>query len=267
MHRKKIERNANIVLQWADVLIRLNLIKNKNIMDLSKIENMIEAILFASGNAIEISAIVDGLDLQKSEVKKALKKLDEKYSGVSGLRLLQYNNKIQFATNPDYADSVAAILNPIKEKELTNAALETIAIIAYRQPVTRLEVEQIRGVSCEYAVQVLLKHNLIEEVGRKDAVGKPALFGTTENFLKRFQISSLKQLPDYEELLANISALNQARQEKQDSEEGLYHEYEVPTDAVKRDAKETKSKKSKGKEKEFEIPGFLQDEKGITKID
>ena len=180
-------------------------------MDIDNLNNIIESILFVSGKGLNISDLTDALGMQKSEVKKALTQLNEKYSDKSGIKLITYNNKIQLATNPAYADSVAAVLNPIKEKELTNAALETIAIIAYRQPITRLEIEQVRGVNCDYAVQVLQKHELIEEVGRKDAIGKPILYGTTEKFLKRFQISSLKELPDYEQLLENIRRLSEPK--------------------------------------------------------
>lgn len=127
--------------------------------------------------------------------------------------------------------------------------METMAIIAYRQPVTRLEIEQIRGVNCEYTVQMLLKHNLIEVVGRKDGVGKPLLFGTTENFLKRFQIASLDQLPDYEQLLQSIKIIERGDvngQTNSGESESLYNEFEI-------------------KETEEEVPDFLEGEK-IQKI-
>ena len=199
-------------------------------MQIEKLENIIEAILFASGNGIAISELTDRLELQKSEVNRAISTLKVKYGGDSGVRLLTYGGKIQFGTNPAYADSVTQVLSQIKEKELSAAALETIAIIAYRQPVTRLEIEQIRGVNCDYAVQVLLKHNMIEAVGRKDVVGKPILFGTTEDFLKRFQISGLSELPDYEQLLENIKVLNEKRAAPIEAK-GLYNEFEIPEDA------------------------------------
>lgn len=134
---------------------------------------------------------------------------------------------MQFSSNPAYADAVAKVLNPIKEKELSSATLETVAIIAYKQPVTRLELEEIRGVNCDYVIQVLLKHNLIEVVGRKDAVGKPLLFGTTDEFLKRFQISSIQDLPDYEQLLDSIKVISGDGDSK-----GLYNEFEIPDEEV-----------------------------------
>ena len=114
---------------------------------------------------------------------------------------------MQFSSNPAYADDVSAVLNPIKEKELSRSMLEVAAIIAYKQPVTRIDLEEIRGNS-EYAVQKLLELGMIEPVGRKDAVGRPVLFGTTDNFLKRFQISSLDELPDYDELINRIQLIH-----------------------------------------------------------
>jgi len=233
-------------------------------MDINNLPSIIESILFVSGNGLEIGDLTESLGLQKSEVKKALKQLSEKYNEGSGIKLITYNNKIQLATNPAYADSVAAVLNPVKEKELTNAALETVAIIAYRQPITRLEIEQIRGVNCDYAVQVLSKHNLIEEIGRKDAIGKPVLFGTTDAFLKRFQIGTLKELPDYDDLLENIRRLSEASAPKKDDAvpaQSMYNEYEIPDEEI------AASVDAAVEASEAEVPDFLKDEKDLVKVD
>ena len=148
-------------------------------------------------------------DVKPKQIEKAVEKLNQKYDENSGIKLLCFNNKLQFASNPKYVDQVSAVLNPIRQRNLTKATLETIAIIAYKQPVTRLEIEEIRGVNCDYAINILLEHKLIEIVGRKEAVGKPALFGTTDEFLKRFNISSVSDLPDYNELLANIQKIRE----------------------------------------------------------
>ena len=123
---------------------------------------------------------------------------------------MQFNKKLQFATNPSYSNEVEAVLNPIKEKELTNAMLETLAIIAYKQPVTRLEVEEIRAVDCTYSVQNLVRLGLVEVVGRKETIGKPLLFATTDDFLKRFSISDVTDLPDYETLLQKLQEISTA---------------------------------------------------------
>ena len=141
------------------------------------------------------------------EILAAAKELQKKYSDPCGLNLLIFNKKLQFSSNPKYKEDVSIVLNPIRERELSKSMLEVAAIIAYKQPVTRLDLEEIRGNS-EYAIQNLLKLGVIEIVGRKDAVGRPVLFGTTDEFLKRFEISSLDELPNYEDLMSRIRVLN-----------------------------------------------------------
>ncbi|MDY6023224.1 MAG: SMC-Scp complex subunit ScpB [Candidatus Borkfalkiaceae bacterium] len=172
-----------------------------------KLTNILESILYVSGTQVAISDISEKLGVTDKEIKDCAKILQEKYSGNSGIQLLVFNNKLQFCSNPSYAEDVSSVLNPIKERELTKSMLEVAAIIAYKQPVTRIDLEEIRGNS-EYAVQKLLELGIIEPVGRKDAVGRPVLFGTTDKFLKRFQISSLDELPDYEELINKISLIH-----------------------------------------------------------
>lgn len=172
-----------------------------------KLTNIIESILFVSGTQVAISDITEKLGISEKELKKCVSALKEKYSGESGIQLLEFNKKLQFSSNPDYAEDVSAVLNPIKEKELSKSMLEVAAIIAYKQPVTRIDLEEIRGNS-EYAVQKLLELGVIEPVGRKDAVGRPIMFGTTDKFLKRFQISSLDELPDYEELINRVQLIH-----------------------------------------------------------
>ena len=174
--------------------------------------SIIESILFISGTQVAIADIAEKLEVTDKEVLKAAEVLKEKYSKDSGIQLLTFNKKLQFCSNPENADYVSAVLNPIKEKELSKSMLEVAAIIAYKQPVTRIDLEEIRGNS-EYAVQKLLELGVIEPVGRKDAVGKPVLFGTTDKFLKRFQISSLDELPDYEELINKINVIRGDKQE------------------------------------------------------
>jgi len=174
---------------------------------LEKLTNIIEALLFVSGKEILIDEIAEKLEISKNEVKLAALELQEKYSGDCGLQFLFFNDKIQFGSNPEYGEAVSAVLNPIRERELSRSMLETAAIIAYKQPVTRMDLEELRGNS-EYAIQNLLKLGIIEVVGRKDAVGKPVLFGTTDKFLKRFRISSLEQLPNYDELMEQVKLLN-----------------------------------------------------------
>ncbi len=172
-----------------------------------KLTNIIEAILFVSGTQVAVSDIAEKLEVTEKQVMNAADMLKQKYSDESGIQLLVFNKKLQFSSNPKYADEVSSVLNPIKERELSKSMLEVAAIIAYKQPVTRIDLEEIRGNS-EYAVNKLLELGVIEPVGRKDAVGRPVMFGTTDKFLKRFQISSLDELPDYEELINKIQVIH-----------------------------------------------------------
>ena len=232
-----------------------------------KLTNIIESIAFVSGNPIAIMDIAEKLEVEEKEIVSAVKKLQQKYSGDCGLQLLMFNKKIQFASNPEYADEVSSVLNPIKERELSRSMLEAAAIIAYKQPVTRMDLEEIRGNS-EYAVQKLLELKVIEPVGRKDAVGKPILYGTTDEFLKRFQISSLDELPDYEELLDRIAQIHGTVND----DDYLYSRDEYVEETSPSNVTEAVEKIQK-KEEDFElppiedeeVPDFLKDEK-IEKI-
>ncbi len=174
---------------------------------MEKLTSIIESILFVSGDAVAIRDIAEKLEVTDKEVLNAANLLKEKYNDESGINLLIFNKKLQFCSNPKYAEAVSSVLNPIKERELSRSMLEVAAIIAYKQPVTRLDLEELRGTNSEYAISNLLKLGMIEVVGRKDTVGKPVLFGTTDEFLKRFQISSISDLPDYNELMEKITQM------------------------------------------------------------
>ena len=187
--------------------------------------SIIEGIMFVAGTGVNIGDIASKLEVSEDEVKGALYVLQKKYNEESGIQIITFKDKVQFCTNPEYADPISVVLNPIKERALTKTALETVAIIAYQQPITRLEVENIRGVGCDYAIQLLLTHNLIEVVGRKDVVGKPLLFGTTDEFLKRFELQSLDDLPNYDELMAQIKILNE------NTNDSIYNEFDIDPDA------------------------------------
>ncbi len=180
----------------------------RKIMD--NLKGIIESILFVAGDSVALFDIADKLNVELEEIKTAILELqNEKIKSESGIQVLMFNDKAQLSSNSNYADQIAEVLNPIKEKALTKAVLEVCAIIAYKQPITRLEVENIRGVNSDYAINVLIENNLIEVVGRKDAVGKPLLFGTTDNFLKKFDLHSLNDLPDYNEVIERIKVLHE----------------------------------------------------------
>lgn len=180
-----------------------------NMLDDKNLKEILYSILFVAGDGIEKAFLAEKLEVSKKDIEKALEQLKQELSGDKGVHLIEYKDKVQLATNPNYAGFISDVLNPIREKSLTRAALETLAIIAYKQPITKLDIEDIRGVNSDYAVQILIDQNMIEVVGRKDAVGKPLLFGTTENFLKRFDIKNISDLPDYEELLERIKTIRQ----------------------------------------------------------
>lgn len=169
--------------------------------------NIIEGLIFAAAAGVTYDAIKTffGNDYTEKEIKQAISDIREKYSGDSGIILIEYNNTYQFQTNPKYSDTLADILVPIKERQLSQTVLQTLAIIAYRQPITRMEIEEVRGgVSSDYAIGILMKAELIEVKARKETLGRPSLYGTTDNFLKKFQLKSLEELPAYEELMQNI---------------------------------------------------------------
>lgn len=178
---------------------------------MENLSKIIEGILFVAGEPVSFLDIAEKLDIDKEEVVEAVKELQQyKSDNKEGIQVLVFNEKAQLCSNKEYAETISVVLNPIRERMLTKVVLEVCGIIAYKQPITRTEIENIRGgASSDYAINTLLENNLIEVVGRKDAVGKPLLFGTTDNFLKKFNISSLQDLPDYDHLLERIKVLHE----------------------------------------------------------
>lgn len=157
---------------------------------------VIEAILFAVGEPIEIKKIASSLDITLITLNLELEKLKQKYASEdSGLTLLNLDDKIQLCSKKEYAQIVRDVLEKKKNTPLSNAAFEVLAIIAYNQPVTKSFIEQIRGVDCSGVVTSLCQKELIEEKGRLEALGRPLLYGTTDNFLRCFDISSVAELP------------------------------------------------------------------------
>jgi segregation and condensation protein B len=171
------------------------------------LKEVIKAVLFVAGDGVVKDLLAEKFELSLKELDNTITELKEEFSGEKGIHLIEYKNKIQFSTNPNFADYISDVLSPVREKMLTRAALETLAIIAYKQPITKLEIEDVRRVNSDYAVQALIDQDMIEIVGRKDAVGRPLMFGTTENFLKRFNIKNIEDLPDYESLIERIKLI------------------------------------------------------------
>ena len=171
------------------------------------LKNIIEALIFAAADGITYKTIKEHFEQEytEKELKSALQEIREEYSGEKGIVFIEYNSTYQFQSNPLYSDMLADVLRTVKERQLSKTVLQTLSIIAYRQPITRGEIEDLRGgISSDYAIGVLIKAELIKPVGRKETIGRPVLYGTTDNFLKRFQLPSLAALPDYNELLESI---------------------------------------------------------------
>lgn len=187
---------------------------------------IIESILFAVGNSISIDKLTDVLELDRKKVKELLGQLKDNYQAQDrGIELVWLEDRVQLSTKASTYDYLAKIARTPAKYTLTDAVLETLSIVAYKQPVTRGEIEKIRGVSCDHAINKLLEYELIEEVGRLDAPGKPLLFGTTEQFLRSFGVKSISDLPEmspemYEDFKQQASdEVSLAAKEEEDEQE------------------------------------------------
>ena len=163
---------------------------------MTELAKIIEAILFVSGEPVQLGAVARALEVTELEVSAAADELASDYDyNRRGICLRRFGSHIQLSTRPDYAPQIEKLLQPIQKQSLSQAALETLAVVAYKQPVTRLDIEAVRGVKCDYSVQSLMNKGLIEEVGRKETLGRPILYGTTDAFLSHFGLTSLEDLP------------------------------------------------------------------------
>ena len=166
-------------------------------MERSKAEAVIEAILFTMGDSVEISRLAEVIEEDVKTTKSILKDMAAQYEEENrGIGLTQFDDSVQLCTKADMYEYLIKIAKTPRKMTLTDTVLETLSIIAYKQPVTRLEIERVRGVSCDHAINKLLEYDLITELGRLDAPGRPLLFGTTEQFLRCFGVKSLEELPE-----------------------------------------------------------------------
>ena len=160
-------------------------------------ENAMEAILFAMGNAVELSSISGALGIPEAEAEELLDGLSMKYDREKrGIQIIRLENSYQMCTRKDYFRYLIHIAAHPKKPELTEVMLETLSIIAYKQPVTKAEVEKIRGLRCDHVINRLIDFRLVRELGRLNAPGRPILFGTTEEFLRTFGVQALDDLPE-----------------------------------------------------------------------
>lgn len=161
-----------------------------------EIQVAIEGILFAMGTSVEADKIAKALEIEEKQVKEAIKELSDKYEAEGrGIRITELDGAYQMCTAPDIYEYLINIAKQPRKYSLTDSVLETLSIIAYKQPVTKAEIEKIRGVSSDHPVSRLVEYGLVTELGRLDAPGRPMLFGTTEEFLRSFGVSSLEELP------------------------------------------------------------------------
>ena len=165
-------------------------------MNEKKIMAIIEAVLFAMGDSVELSKLSHVLEMPENAIREIIAKMNDKYKKQDrGIYIVELEDSVQLCTKPELYEYLIKVAKAPRKIVLTDTLIETLSIIAYKQPVTRLEVEKIRGVSCDHAINRLIEFNLIQELGRMDAPGRPLLFGTTEEFLRTFGVKSLGDLP------------------------------------------------------------------------
>lgn len=183
--------------------------------NISNMEAAVEAVLFTMGTSVKTSRLAAAIEQDEQTTRRLVRNMMDKYNAKDrGICIIELEDSFQMCTKKEYYDNLIRVVSQPKKHTLTDSALETLSIIAYKQPVTRLEVEQIRGVKSDYAVNKLLEYNLITELGRLDAPGRPILFGTTEEFLRSFGLSSVDDLPELSpEMIADFKL--EAEQESQ----------------------------------------------------
>ena len=179
-------------------------------MELEKIYNAIEAILFVSGDGVDIAKFSEIFDIPKKEMEKILNQYVDEYNyNTSGLRIIKYDDLYQLSTRPEYHEYLVRYAGSKRPNNLSNAALEVLSIIAYNQPVTRSTIDKIRGVDSFGPLEKLLDREIIEEVGRLDAPGRPILYGTTKEFLKIFGLKNLFDIPELESIQMSMEEMGQ----------------------------------------------------------
>ena len=165
-------------------------------MEIVKLQGAIEAILFTMGDSVELEKIAAAIGHDEKTTRKLIHNMMDRYEDEDrGVRIIELDNAFQMCTKKEMYEYLIRVAKQPKRYVLTDVLLETLSIIAYRQPVTKLEIEKIRGVKSDHAVNKLVEYGLVEETGRLDAPGRPILFGTTEEFLRRFSVHSLDELP------------------------------------------------------------------------
>ncbi len=175
-------------------------------MDKREVKGIIEAVLFAAGDSVSLRELCSILDMERKDVVSVLREMGDWYNYERrGIQLVEAGGHFQLSTRPEYYEYIQRLHLPQKKQGLSQAALETLAIIAYKQPVTRAEIDSVRGVHSESAINTLIERRLIKEVDRLDSIGRPILYGTTTDFLKYFGLNTVGELPEiFEEQISYL---------------------------------------------------------------
>ncbi|WP_456064175.1 SMC-Scp complex subunit ScpB [Clostridium sp.] len=195
-------------------------------LDEKREEAIVEAVLFTMGKSVELRQLAAALGTDTERAEAAVRRLQSRYEAEKrGMQITQLEDSWQMATRAEYYENLIRVTATPKKQILTDVVLETLSIIAYKQPITKLEIEKIRGVKSDHAVNKLIEYNLVYEVGRLDVPGRPALFATTEEFLRRFGVGSTKELPE--------PAPGRIDEFRMEAEEELKFEGKLPEEAEK----------------------------------
>ena len=196
-------------------------------LDEKREEAIVEAVLFTMGKSVELRQLAAALGTDTERAEAAVRRLQSRYEAEKrGMQITQLEDSWQMATRAEYYENLIRVAATPKKQILTDVVLETLSIIAYKQPITKLEIEKIRGVKSDHAVNKLIEYNLVYEVGRLDVPGRPALFATTEEFLRRFGVGSTKELPE--------PAPGRIDEFRMEAEEELKFEGKLPEEAEKK---------------------------------
>lgn len=169
-------------------------------MEQERLEGIIEAILFTMGESVGLDTIARAIEQDIKTTRKLIESLKFKYESTKrGIRIIELDGSYQMSTKPEMYEYLIKVASQPKRHVLTEVVLETLSIIAYKQPITKTEIEKIRGVKSDHAVNKLIEYELVTELGRLDAPGRPSIFGTTEEFLRKFGLSSIEKLPQIRE--------------------------------------------------------------------
>ena len=251
--------------------------------DLKEQEAVVEAVLFTMGRSVEIRQLAAALETGEKEAGEATERLKKRYEeSVCGMQIVRLEDSYQMCTRTGYYENLIRVAATPKKQVLTDVVMETLAIIAYKQPVTKAEIEKIRGVKSDHAVNRLIEYNLVYEAGRLDAPGRPALFATTEDFLRRFGVSSTGELPtmDMEQKEEIRTAVEEelnlkldgdgklVEQEELEEEEALeekriQEEREARGEQKSQEKREAQEEQETQKEKEAREEQESQEEKGV----